>query len=214
MGLALYTVLLAGVAGHLRGGRIYRLGKIQLRRTGWLFGAAGCQLALALGVAATGGHRTLAIVATALAVALGYGLLGPFIAANLWVPGVALAGLGVAANALVITANGAMPVSATALASAGASVSPAAARAGAGVPWPDDPRHAWSGPDTRLSWLGDVIPVRLPLRQEAASAGDVLLAAGLGLFVYAGLRTGAQRTTNAARSTMPANDSTTRGSNS
>ncbi|MCI0686139.1 MAG: DUF5317 domain-containing protein [Sporichthyaceae bacterium] len=233
MGLALYTVLLAGIAGHLNGGRIFRLGKLRLRRTGWLLAASGCQLAVALSMAFAVAlddprvdYSALAIVAVAIGTALGYGLLAPFLTANLWLPGVALAALGVAANALVITVNGAMPVAIGAVRAVQAPVSDGALRAELDRPWPDDPRHAWAGPDTTLDWLGDVIPIPLPLRAEVVSVGDLLIAAGVGLFVHAGLRTGmgtgtggrpngpgpVQSTTYAARSTIPARESTTRGS--
>ena len=41
--------------------------------------------------------------------------------------------------------------------------------------------------DTRLPYLGDVVPVRMPLRPEVVSAGDVLIAAGLAQLVLLGL---------------------------
>ena len=41
---------------------------------------------------------------------------------------------------------------------------------------------------TTLRWLGDVIPVPLPVRPEVVSPGDVLIAAGLGEFVLLGMR--------------------------
>ena len=39
-----------------------------------------------------------------------------------------------------------------------------------------------------LPWLGDTIPVALPNLGQAVSPGDVLVAAGAGLTVYAGMR--------------------------
>jgi len=41
---------------------------------------------------------------------------------------------------------------------------------------------------TRLTALGDVVPVALPPRREVVSVGDCLLAAGLALLVVRGLR--------------------------
>ena len=49
------------------------------------------------------------------------------------------------------------------------------------------PSHELSDAATRLPWLGDVVPVALPGLGQAVSAGDVLIAAGAGLLLYAGL---------------------------
>ena len=62
-----------------------------------------------------------------------------------------------------------MPVSAPAAARAGTSYAAAVT----------DLQHVPAGPQTMLGFLGDVVPVPLPLRPEVASAGDVLVAAGL-----------------------------------
>ncbi len=70
-----------------------------------------------------------------------------------------------------------MPVSAAAL-----------ARAGSRGVFVDDPRHELV--DSRhhvLPWLGDVVPVALPGVGQAVSPGDVLIAAGAGLLLYAGM---------------------------
>jgi len=102
------------------------------------------------------------------------------VSANRYVPGVSLVTLGLAVNALVVILNGAMPVSIV-----------AALRA-AGVPITDiaagyDARHTIAGEGTTLRPLGDVVPLPLPIRPEVVSAGDVLVAAGLGELVVMGM---------------------------
>ncbi|HLV59599.1 MAG TPA: DUF5317 family protein [Natronosporangium sp.] len=74
-----------------------------------------------------------------------------------------LAGAG--ANALAILLNGGMPYSATAARAVGLTV--------------DDEtvRNTVAGEDTRLPWLGDVIPV--PSLGAVVSVGDLLIAVGL-----------------------------------
>jgi hypothetical protein len=75
-----------------------------------------------------------------------------------------------------VALNGAMPVSLNAL-----------IRAGVGNATITDPRHELSDAATRLPWLGDVVPVALPGLGQAVSPGDVLIAAGAGLLLYAGM---------------------------
>jgi hypothetical protein len=62
---------------------------------------------------------------------------------------------------------------------------------------------------TRLPWLGDVVPVALPWRPQVVSAGDVLVAAGVGLLLVAAR---GQTPRRAVRSTVLDSDSTTVGS--
>ena len=50
-----------------------------------------------------------------------------------------------------------------------------------------DPRHELVDASTLLPWLGDVVPVALPGLGQAVSPGDVLIAAGAGLLLYAGM---------------------------
>jgi hypothetical protein len=102
-----------------------------------------------------------------------------FCVGNLRVPGVPLVTLGLAANALVVTLNGAMPVSIVAALRAGVPITEIAA----GV----DARHDIAGGGTVWRSLGDVIPLPLPLRPEVVSPGDVLVASGLGELVVMGM---------------------------
>lgn len=83
---------------------------------------------------------------------------------NFRIPGAVLIGAGSLLNALVISINGGMPFD------------PAAAAAVAAQPLLNDQLHPTLGPDTRLPWLADVIP--LPIFRNVYSAGDFLIAAG------------------------------------
>lgn len=157
---------LAAGAALLTGGRFTSLASDGLDALHWLAAAALGQL---LGSVIGGLAYPAGLIASA-------GCIGVFLRRNLRRPGVGLLALGFCVNALVVTLNGAMPVSATAL-----------ARAGLPSSVVDDPRHEPAGPDTLLPWLGDVVPVALPWIGQAVSPGDVLIAAGAGLLLYSGL---------------------------
>jgi hypothetical protein len=103
-----------------------------------------------------------------------------FCLGNLHVPGVPLVTLGLAANALVVTLNGAMPVSIVAALRAGVPITDIAAGF--------DARHDIAGAGTTWRSLGDVVPLPLPVRPEVVSPGDVLVASGLGELVVMGMR--------------------------
>jgi Family of unknown function (DUF5317) len=176
MGLVLTTVLLAAGAGRLAGGRLRSLQRLPYRGLALLWGAvaalgAGLSLVLA-------GVPARAAAGGGLAVAAG--LVAAFCVRSRAVPGLGLLGAGLLLNAAVGLGNGGMPVSAYAAARAG--VDPAAATA--------DERHLPAGAGTVLPWLGDVIPVPLPVRPEVVSAGDVLGAAGLGQLVLTAMLAG------------------------
>ncbi len=94
-----------------------------------------------------------------------------FIIPNRRTPGIALVGLGLMLNALVITANGGMPVSERAVEIAGAPE----IRGGR-------LKHERLTDDAVLPGLGDVIPV--PVVGEVLSIGDLVLALGIGWLVY------------------------------
>jgi hypothetical protein len=96
---------------------------------------------------------------------------------NRAIHGAALVGVGLAANAVVLLVNGAIPVSADAATRAGAD--PIAAVSA--------DNHEATDPDTRLAWLGKTIPVAFPPRPEVVSPGDVAVAAGLAVALCMGL---------------------------
>lgn len=110
---------------------------------------------------------------------------------NIRLAGVPLVALGLLGNALVVSLNGAMPVSLVAAARANVPIVEIAAG--------DDARHSIAGSDTTWRALGDAIPVPLPWRPEVVSPGDALIAAGLGEFVLLGMRPRRRTTSPAAR---------------
>lgn len=164
MPFTLTVVLIAVLVSYLRGGRLRRIADAQLRLPWLLF--AG--LALQIGVDVAAGRGVLADASTT-----GLGLLiGSQVLVVAWLvinrtlPGVALVALGLALNAVVIAANGAMPVD------------PAAMRAlGLGELQVPPGKHTLLTDATRLPWLADIFP--LPPLRSIISVGDIVLAAGL-----------------------------------
>ena len=164
------VVLLGALAvGWVAGGRLAQLGDLTLHE--------GRLVVVALLLQVAGGF--VGGPAYPLGLALSAALVLVFLARNRGVRGTGLVGLGLLANALVVGANGAMPVSPDA--SGRARLSTQAILAG------DDPRHELQDDATRLRWLGDVVPVLLPGRPEVVSPGDVLVAAGLAQLVVVGM---------------------------
>jgi hypothetical protein len=160
--MILVAVVLAGaLAVPLLGGRLGALAEARLRLA-WMLPAALAVQVVALDAPGVPDRlRPLLHVAS-------YLVAGAFLVANRRLPGMALVGLGAAANLLAIAANGGvMPASPAALAAAGRPL--------------DQPGFANSAAvaDPRLAFLGDVfaIPAGWPLA-NVFSVGDVLIAAG------------------------------------
>ncbi|WP_350274094.1 DUF5317 domain-containing protein [Kribbella sp. HUAS MG21] len=164
--LVLLVMVLAAGAALATGGRFAHLAANTLTGVHWLAAAAIGQL---LGSLFGGTAYPVGLIGSAVCIAV-------FLRLNLRHPGVGLLALGFFCNALVVALNGAMPVSLRAL-----------ERAGVGDAAVTDPRHEISDAATRLPWLGDVVPVALPGLGQAVSPGDVLIAAGAGLLLYAGM---------------------------
>ena len=171
MSLVVAVLLAALVVGRLCGGSVERLGGLHMRRRRLVVAAL---LTQAVGAVVGGPAYPAGLAGSAL-------LVAAFLVANRGVRGTGLVALGLAANALVVGLNGAMPVSATAAARAQVPVREVEAGR--------DSRHELQTPRTRLPWLGDVVPVLLPVRPEVVSPGDVLVAAGLGQLVVLGMLT-------------------------
>jgi hypothetical protein len=106
-----------------------------------------------------------------------YCAIAGFVVLNRRLPGVAIAGVGIALNALVIGSNGAMPVSAAA-----SDIARVDEMVG-------DPslKHEEMTDATRLAFLGDVLPVPIPYLNSVLSLGDVILLAGAAMLVYDGM---------------------------
>lgn len=179
MSLVLAVLLVAITLGFLLGGGLDRLGALPLRRPALVVGALLTQF----GGAVVGGPFFLVglVLAAALVVA--------FLSLNRGIRGTGLVALGLLANAVVVGANGAMPVSPDAAGRAGVTIQDLLTGA--------DARHELADGQTRLPWLGDVVPVPLPFRPEVISAGDVVIAAGLGQLVLLAML-GAGTTSRAA----------------
>ena len=159
-------MVLAVAAALATGGRFGRLADNSLAGVHWPAAAVIGQL---LGSFSGGTAYSVGLIGSAVCIAV-------FLRLNLRRPGVGLLAVGFLSNALVVALNGAMPVSLAAL-----------TRAGVGASVVSDPRHELSDAATRLPWLGDVVPVALPGLGQAISPGDVLIAAGAGLLLYAGM---------------------------
>ena len=164
--LLVATVLIGAlIAGWIAGGRLRNLGHVELRGKLLVIAAVGFQLVLGIVSLAGGpvdlvGRPLLAVSHVALLV---------FILANRLLPGMALVFIGFALNAVVVSANGAMPVSGEALQALG------------GEAAVDPGKHQLLEDDHVLPWLADVIPV--PVLRTVVSVGDVVLAAGVAVLV-------------------------------
>ena len=170
------------------------LARVRLRAVRLLVAAAVVQGATSLLAPGSGLARAVALLLTTV-------LVGLFVVGNRRVAGTPLIGLGLLLNVLVVAVNAGMPVSASAAHRAGLTVRE--------LGLADDTMRERLTSSTRLPWLGDVIPVALPWRPQVVSAGDVLVAAGVGLLLV-GAR--GQTPRRAARSTVLESDSTTVGS--
>jgi Family of unknown function (DUF5317) len=166
--LSLLTIALgAGVAGALRHGSLEALAQTKFRFA-WLLGAG---LALQIGFDLY--EPEWLTDRLKLAVVLWSNVLViTFIALNRGLPGMTAMAVGLFLNVVVITANGAMPVSPAAVEAAGLSEAPTELSL----------KHEVLGPDTALPWLADIIP--LPNLKEVLSAGDLVLMAGIAALVY------------------------------
>jgi hypothetical protein len=150
------------IAGFARGGSLGRLAGIRV--AWWPVLAAAVLVRLAAGLAGDlAGLAYVAAFAGIVAVAL----------ANRALPGALLIAVGAALNLVVVAANGAMPISADALALVDG-------------PLPRDPLHVPLTDASRLALLADVIP--FPVVRTAYSAGDVLLAVGGARLAYTSVR--------------------------
>jgi len=160
------VVVAAVLIGWARGGRLNNLSHVRLRAS-WLV-VAGFLAQLVL-VWLTGRAGEEGVRGLPLLVVSQLALLG-FFWVNRLLPGMPTIFAGFALNAAVILANGAMPVSRSAL----------AAVAGTSLPIAEGKHRLLEAGDP-LPWLADVIP--LPLLRTVVSAGDIVLAVGIAILV-------------------------------
>ncbi|WP_052914508.1 DUF5317 domain-containing protein [Protofrankia coriariae] len=163
MFVLLVLALVGGVTvGLIRGGTLDALVRVYVSRP-WMFVATIAALSVSRFIP---GLYAAAWVLATVAVAL-------FAAANSRLPGVGLLWAGIALNTVVILANGGqMPVSLWAAERAGVSASEIYASA----------QHTPGGDNTVLRPATDVIPLAFPGAGAVISIGDVLAAAGVGMF--------------------------------
>jgi hypothetical protein len=160
----LASLLLAVGVSYVRGGRMHRVADAPLRWSGLLFAGVAVQVFVDVGAVrgflpSAGGASYGLLLASQLLV-LGW------VVANWHLPGTKLVTIGLALNALVIGANGAMPVDPAAIQALG--IEGATVSGG---------KHVLLDDATRLPWLADIWP--LPPLRSIISVGDVVLAAGL-----------------------------------
>lgn len=167
MVLVLATVLGAVAVGYARGGRLTNLGNAELHR-GWLVVLAVLAQLVLAGVSAFDGPAS---VVSAPLLLVSHAALLAFVVVNRMLAGMLLVFTGFAMNAAVITANGAMPVAREALI--------AVSSGGATSIAPGKHRVLTDG--DRLTVLADNFAV--PLLRTVVSAGDIVLAAGVGILV-------------------------------
>ena len=171
LGLVLFVALTVAV---VRGGRLSNLGDIRLRF--WLLlPLALLMQGVTLLLPAEGWTATLG----SWLILLSYVPLLAVVLLNRERPGMWLAGIGVLMNFVVIAVNGGMPVL------EGAAVVASGFESGLNV---DDFKHVELDAGTRLTFLADVIPLRILGEGQVLSLGDVFLAVGLGRFLEAELR--------------------------
>lgn len=182
MRLAILSLLAGLVVALVLGGRLGNIPAERLRWPSLTFVA----VALYWSPVLLGASSSAAVVL----ILLSYVALLAFALANLRLTGMAVVGLGLALNALVIAANNGMPVDPEAVVATGLS-RPSELESielGAG--------RRWQEPDDRLAVLGDIVPVAV--LDEVVSFGDLVLAAGLANVGFRLLRPAAGRRSSGA----------------
>lgn len=162
------AAVVAATVALLRGGSLKALADTQFEWLWLLFAGLALQLGAQIWAPdwLEGGAGTAVIIGSNL-------LVVAFLLLNRGLPGLALIGVGLAMNVIVIAANWAMPVSASASRTAGIDPPP---------PGIADVEHELLTDDTKLPWLADAIAI--PRTYEVFSVGDVVLALGVGHLIY------------------------------
>ena len=171
-------ILLGLLLGLRSGGRLTNLGSIQLRWVGLLFASVlvrfGTEILLGQGIAIVDTLRLPLLAA-------GFALLLVGLWVNRGYPGLSLAFVGILLNAVVIVRNGGfMPIWGPSLDAAGFEIADVTSPLHIVVP--DATASEFLN---RFLFLGDVIPIPLPIVQNVASLGDVFLSLGLAFFLFA-----------------------------
>lgn len=186
MRLILAAIVVAIVIGYILRGSLRNFSGARIR---WpLLALAGLTLQL-WPVSATNSALGFGLLMAS------FGLLFAFGVLNIRNPGFSLIVVGLCMNALVIGVNHGMPVQREALirSGQGSTLKLLAEEGGA--------KHHLAGPNDNLMFLGDVIPVPMPIGQ-VVSLGDVATYAGVMWFVIASM----QPSRRPEESAVPAGD--------
>jgi Family of unknown function (DUF5317) len=170
------VIVLAFVLGFAFGGRLSRFEGVGVRWWALALGGLAVQF---IPLPEGAGGTDLAVRTVVLAAS--YVALIGFAAVNARLPGIPVILVGLVLNAIVITTNGGMPVSAAALRSSD-QADVLADLQGSGA----DKHHLETDGDV-VTFLGDVIAIPSPIAQ-VVSIGDVLVYLGLIWFVVAAMR--------------------------
>jgi hypothetical protein len=174
--LFLGVIVGALAVGLLAGGSITRFGQLRLRW--WVLAPLGLALQ---GVPLPDGRHGSDLVIRMIVFGASYVLVLAFAIKNARIPGVPLIVVGLLLNSVVVTANGGMPVSRSALVASGQrNVLQILVR-------DEGAKHHLETTDDVLTPLGDVIPVPPPVHQ-VMSVGDAFVYAGLVWLIIAVMR--------------------------
>lgn len=176
--ILLFGIVAALIISLLRGGSLRPLGEIRIRWTWLALLALAMQFAIIRLMPGQTGPARLLFPLTHLA-----------ILAVAWVNrdlnGMRLLAAGVALNLIVMVVNGGfMPIAPEALAQAGFAES--SESVALHTRRPASKGFVLTRDETMLWWLSDIIAFRFPI-QTVVSIGDVLIAAGIFLFVQGGM---------------------------
>jgi len=175
--LFLGVIVLAVVAGLIAGGSIQRFGELRLRW--WALAPIGFALQ---GVPLPDGRHGSDLLIRMLVFGTSYVLVIAFAVKNWRLAGVPLIVLGLFLNGLVVTANGGMPVSRSALEASGQPEVLHLLLEDEGAK-----HHLLDAHQDALTPLADVIPIPPPIAQ-VASIGDIWVYAGLVWMIFAVMR--------------------------
>jgi Family of unknown function (DUF5317) len=170
------VIVLALVAGLVAGGSLQRFGELRLRW--WLLAPVGFALQ---GVPLPDGRHGGDLAIRVIVFGTSYVLVLAFAVKNRRITGVPVVVIGLLLNGLVVTANGGMPVSRSALVTSGQGDVLQLLERDEGA------KHHLETPSDMLTPLGDVIAIPPPVRQ-VASVGDFFVYAGLVWLIIAVMR--------------------------
>lgn len=195
--IALVALALGALVGVLARGDMRNLARIRIRGETALVGLLVAQMLIpALRLEGSVARVAFWLWWATLPATAGVALL------NRRLPGMACLAAGLTLNAVVVVANGGMPVLPLAALSAGGSE-------GSWIPPLGDFVHLVAGVGSRLLALADVIPVPAPVR-SVVSGGDVVLLAGVAAVIAGIPQKGAtahpHRTGRRANSLPPASE--------